>query len=754
MTRTTTVNVVGEYQSGQQYLAGEMTVFGGKVRRISTDVPKGTLVTEAFLDPIPSTPQSVFQNNYFYEVGATITDTYGNILVNQIAHTSASSGGYLGSQEVGNWKPVGVWQYQVPSGQSSFSLPQFYGDPSGVTNGCSNQAKIALPYGGGTFTLYLSSEMFTTEAEILNGSDPTTLVVSTPAAYVFWDTTNGGVPAKQVSLAPRERLKVFRTGYNTLSALTLISRSFPRFNSGALRVSAANSETAYHSVNTLATSIRAVTIPDVDVDLGKIPSQYTASGGKVTVTGVDGVGVSFTVGKWSYHVGAVAVALVSGQNAVLIAGSSNPSPSLPATPSVGDYVTLRVTSASAFPMTLSRNGSTISGSASDYTIARDGTYYLRYYNNTWNIEFSPSIESSKWIITSQNTSFAAEVNRSYYADGGTMTLPSGAADGDTIRVRPIIPGVAWSTFGLTVASGGTRYLRPIETTSGTATSHLISYGRTDAYLGGLDAVYVYTWHAATGCWYYTRQRDAGGFLFASDFSLRDDTGYRSLKFNVSNVPDMTQKTITMASVDVDIGGIPYLNTMNSNSVAGTYSAITTGASNKTSKANQHVLAGQGVNFDLRLPRNCVAYGDAASVSKNNNGTAAEWVLNAASTSTFSATFDEDNQGSGNGPYPTLTKPTNAHAVACHEFTFMLATADGKVWGGARRAFYRFNGSTVSVSSIDTIGTDFNPDGLSISISIGVSDLRMTLIAINNSGVSGQANYWTCRGKSFYNGGGT
>ena len=25
---------------------------------------------------------------------------------------------------------------------------------------------------------------------------------------------------------------------------------------------------------------------------------------------------------------------------------------------------------------------------------------------------------------------------------------------------------------------------------------------------------------------------------------------------------------------------------------------------------------------------------------------------------------------------------------------------------------------------------------------------------NNSGVSGQANYWTCRGKSFYNGGGT
>lgn len=179
-----------------------------------------------------------------------------------------------------------------------------------------------------------------------------------------------------------------------------------------------------------------------------------------------------------------------------------------------------------------------------------------------------------------------------------------------------------------------------------------------------------------------------------------------------------------------------------------------GASNKTSKANQNVLAGRGINQDLRLPRNCIAYGDAVSGGNNNNGTVAEWVLNAASTSTLSATFDEDSQGSGNGPYNTLTKPTNTHAMSCHEFTFMLATADGKVWGGTRRAFYRFNGSNISVSSVDTIGTDYNPDGLNISISIGVSGLRMTLSATNNSGVSGQANYWTCRGKSFYNGGGT
>lgn len=308
--------------------------------------------------------------------------------------------------------------------------------------------------------------------------------------------------------------------------------------------------------------------------------------------------------------GASGVSAVAGDRIVV---NNSVTVTLPASPANGDTVTIAVIS--GVTATFARNSSTINGSAADYVTSRAGTYTLTYHTSTWNVTFVPLTESSRWVITTQNNSVSGEANRAYYADGGTFTLPStNLQNGDTISVRLVIPGVSWSTVGLTISSSAPRYLRPLGTTSGTATSISVGSTRVDANLGGLDATYIFTYDSATSCWYYRREKEGQSF-FVSDFAVMSDDTFKTLKFNVSSIASLATRTITMPNADVNLGDIvsavsyaPSTNVLTLTKPSGTFTAtIPSGyvepkSASFTAVSNRrYVLRNGGSNITITLP---------------------------------------------------------------------------------------------------------------------------------------------------------
>lgn len=83
-----------------------------------------------------------------------------------------------------------------------------------------------------------------------------------------------------------------------------------------------------------------------------------------------------------------------------------------------------------------------------------------------------------------------------------------------------------------------------------------------------------------------------GLYEAADFKLIKNNDWdKTVTFNLSSITG--NKIITMPDTAVNLGGIPVSNSINSNSVTGTYAAITSGLTNTASGQYSSVLNGSG-----------------------------------------------------------------------------------------------------------------------------------------------------------------
>jgi len=526
-------------------------------------------------------------------------------------------------------------------------------------------------------------------------------------------------------------------------------------------LSASDPHTQY---TTTAEAAAAAPVQSVNSSTGNVTVNAATSASFVTTTGVLTLSknngqtadtLSLAPLDWTIATLGDTAAVTNG--ALVVAPSSNLSFcvfNLPAGAN-GSSVTFRVVAASGqvAHQVVPNGTNTISGgvAGATYFLYFPGMYYFRYYSSTWNVVFVPQVSPETWT-TVDALAITATINCSYCAYNTTITLPAaGVADGESIRVKPYIANSAASKQGaVTIASSGTRYIRA-RGAGGTATTL-----STDSTVGLLNNVtYTFTWNATDACWYYHYSYDGATFL-NGNFSLTESL--KTVNFNIASVAALATRTITVPNYSLSLAGIPAYNTLNSNVIpSSTESAILAGNTNTSSNVRQCITS--AVNFNnTNVGAGVEIMGNGStSVVPQTKTFVVRMTLKTRVVGTATAYPTEDGTNASTG---TLTKhppavlfsnkPPSVDGFGTHMVDFVGVSDDGKMYVGKRRIIYRYNGTTYTQVSNEVIGTDQDPNTMSPTIGVAVSNGYLVIsFAYPGAGPSGLTS-WHCYYQSMYN----
>lgn len=251
------------------------------------------------------------------------------------------------------------------------------------------------------------------------------------------------------------------------------------------------------------------------------------------------------------------------------------------------------------------------------------------------------------------------------------------------------------------------------------------------------------------------------------FRVKDNVdGTKKIAFEAGNITAATTRTITMPNVNVDLGTIPVTHSANSNSVTGTYAAITSGLTNTASgqyssvlngtlntAAGKHatILSGQsntanidqtilsGRNITGIITTGAVIHGgivEGIPGTADALGTtvvqytlrgrivpaATNWILaNGSTNAAVSASVTTAT--SIKGALSTTTNPDIVNAVGIHDITFMILGSSGSpkpMLAGQRRAMVYYDGTTYTLDTVQTIGTDHSFGGVTSTFTVGLT----------------------------------
>ena len=250
---------------------------------------------------------------------------------------------------------------------------------------------------------------------------------------------------------------------------------------------------------------------------------------------------------------------------------------------------------------------------------------------------------------------------------------------------------------------------------------------------------------------------------AADFKLiKNNDQDKTVTFNLSSITG--NKIITMPDGSVNLGTIPVIHSANGNSVTGTYAAITSGLTNTASgqyssvlngtlntAAGKHatILSGQSntANIDQTIlsGRNITGiittgavihggivegtYGDALGTTVAQYTlrggvapAATNWILaNGSTNAAVSASVTTAT--SIKGALSTTTNPDIVNAVGIHDITFMILGSSGSpkpMLAGQRRAMVYYDGTTYTLDTVQTIGTDHSFGGVTSTFTVGLT----------------------------------
>ncbi len=256
-----------------------------------------------------------------------------------------------------------------------------------------------------------------------------------------------------------------------------------------------------------------------------------------------------------------------------------------------------------------------------------------------------------------------------------------------------------------------------------------------------------------------------GLYEAADFALVKNNDWdKTVTFNLSSITG--NKIITMPDGSVNLGTIPVTHSANSNSVTGTYAAITSGLTNTASgqyssvlngtlntAAGKHatILSGQsntanidqtilsGRNITGIITTGAVIHGgivEGVSGTEDALGTtvvqytlrgrivpaATNWILaNGSTNAAVSASVTTAT--SIKGALSTTTNPDIVNAVGIHDITFMILGSSGSpkpMLAGQRRAMVYYDGTTYTLDTVQTIGTDHSFGGVTSTFTVGLT----------------------------------
>ena len=254
-----------------------------------------------------------------------------------------------------------------------------------------------------------------------------------------------------------------------------------------------------------------------------------------------------------------------------------------------------------------------------------------------------------------------------------------------------------------------------------------------------------------------------GLYEAADFKLVKNNDWdKTVTFNLSSITG--NKIITMPDGSVNLGTIPVIHSANSNSVTGTYAAITSGLTNTASgqyssvlngtlntAAGKHatILSGQSntANIDQTIlsGRNITGiittgavihggivegtYGDAQGTTVAQYTlrggvapAATNWILANGSTNAAVSAY-VTTATSIKGALSTTTSPDIVNAVGIHDITFMILGSSGSpkpMLAGQRRAMVYYDGTTYTLDTVQTIGTDHSFGGITSALTVGLT----------------------------------
>ena len=348
----------------------------------------------------------------------------------------------------------------------------------------------------------------------------------------------------------------------------------------------------------------------------------------------------------------------------------------------------------------------------------------------------------------------------------TYTLPSSPADGDTITIYDDntssgIAGTLSKTTATAINIASSGAIQLFSSGSGITTTNLL-----DGFFGPMPIPgfkLVFTYVSATNFW-AVRTQFGNNDLFAVpdiSFYLMNYTGWTTnpsptsgwnnkyVAFSATNITSV--RTLTFADRNInldDMKYIPGINTNSSNSTAGSQSAIVAGSSNKTTKQNQCVLVGTLVNADSNCPEDTWIYGNRSTTYSSSKITGYGGIIKGQSLGTATASLVT---GSNTKLPAYLTKPSTTHSISMFEFNLSCATDNGKIWCGRRFVCVRWDGSAAT-TDVQTNGTDYNPDTLTIIFSVSVSGGLLTTNVTNSSAGGSENSYWQVTYTAHHNGG--
>jgi hypothetical protein len=401
--------------------------------------------------------------------------------------------------------------------------------------------------------------------------------------------------------------------------------------------------------------------------LKTINSQSLLGSGNITISGGGGV-QPWVVKTANYTLSAFER---------IIADSSGGSftVSLPASPSVGDVVTIADGDNWANnPVTVSRNGSTIEGDSTDLILNISSIQVeFIYSGSTWEVYAFTGPAPLPWFYKDSN--FTLEVNQRVIADttGGTFTLslPPNPVEGDSVIIAD---GGDWGQTPVTVAPNGST----IEGSTNSVSLNIRSIQVEFVYNGSTWKIYAFT----------------------GPVELPDQTG-QSGKFLTTNgtatswvnVPPPNNGTLTLATSGTGLSG------------SATFTADQSGNSTFTVSSN----ATNANTASTIVARDASGNFSAGTITANISGTTTNATNVAITNDTTSTTTHYLYMGTG-------TSGNNPTKVSNSKLTFQPSTGNLIVAGDVTsssdiRLKTNILQITNALSKVDSIrGVSFDMDG--------------------------------------------
>ena len=382
----------------------------------------------------------------------------------------------------------------------------------------------------------------------------------------------------------------------------------------------------------------------------------------------------------------------------------------------------------------------VSGGVLTITNTNGGTTTLPVNNNV------PLVLSPGLNLVSGHTYQCSDDNLSY-----GVNMPASPADGDFIIIRDTMAGQAsrcTRTGVIQVSTSGSiwlgtpGYYQALSLPSATT-------GRNQRW----SAKYVFS--AQDSTWwgqpesFIAEPQYLNTYIKFYDVLSPSSGGVPTYGFQFSTSTLTGMRTIMVPDFNIDlsnINSVPVNNSRYGNST--TLGGIVVGSSNTVSKTNQVILFGTSVNADTALSEDMWVYGNRSTTYSSSRVTGCGGILKHATTGTASGVLVT---GSNTNPPAYLTKPSGHDAIGIFEITLSMTTSAGKIWTGRRRVNVRWDGASATIDT-QTIGTDYNPDTQSATVTASVVSGLLTLTVANASADGGDTCQWQCTYTAHYNGG--